>query len=112
LSPIVTTIDLRQASTATWGTDARRTSGSAMVLWTGNVVMNNALRYTGASNDRDPILQAIGGSVPTGILSGYVTTDVNLDGLTKYTGASNDRDPILLNIGGSAPTSIRLEQLP
>lgn len=112
LSPIVTTIDLRQASTATWGTDARRTSGSTMVLWTGNVVMNNALRYTGASNDRDPILQAIGGSVPTGILAGYVTTDVNLDGLTKYTGASNDRDPILLNIGGSAPTSIRLEQLP
>ena len=70
------------------------------------------LKYTGASNDRDPILVAVGGSVPTATTYGYRMEDVNMDGVTKYTGAGNDRDPILVNVGGSVPTSVRAEQLP
>jgi hypothetical protein len=30
-----------------------------------DVDLNGVVRYTGAANDRDPLLQNIGGSVPT-----------------------------------------------
>jgi hypothetical protein len=74
--------------------------------------VNGQLQYTGSGNDRDPILLAIGGSVPTNFITGYRIEDTNLDGVVKYTGSANDRDVILLNIGGTVPTSIRLQQLP
>jgi hypothetical protein len=76
------------------------------------VLRDATLRYVGTQNDRDPILQAIGGSVPTNITTGYRQEDVNLDGTVRYIGASNDRDPILQNIGGTVPTNVRLQQLP
>ena len=63
-------------------------------------------------NDRDPILVAVGGTVPTATVSGYLPTDVNMDGRVKYTGSVNDRDPILVNVGGTVPTNTRVEQLP
>ncbi len=106
------TLDLRSASTPTWGTNARKTVGNTMTAWSGNALLDNTLRYTGGNNDRDPILVAIGGSVPTSAVSGYYLQDVNMDGMVRYTGANNDRDPILVNIGGVVPTSIRTEQLP
>lgn len=106
-------IDFSAPATATYGTDARQTIGARMVLWAGNVANDNVLRYTGEGNDRDPILQAIGGSVPTNVSSiGYYSEDVNMDGVVRYVGESNDRDPILLNVGGSVPTNTRAEQLP
>ena len=83
-----------------------------MLLWTGNVLRDAQLKYTGANNDRDPVLVAVGGTLPTNTINGYHQSDVNLDGTVKYTGSGNDRDPILVNIGGSVPTSVRAEQLP
>ena len=94
------------------GTDARRVLGAAAVLWAGEVEPDGLVKYTGVSNDRDPILQAIGGTVPTNSISGYLRSDVNMDGTVKYTGGGNDRDPILQNVGGVVPTATRLEQLP
>ncbi|MBS1583296.1 MAG: hypothetical protein JST66_13940 [Bacteroidetes bacterium] len=77
-------------------------------LWSGDVSFNHQLKYTGAGNDRDPILQAIGGTVPTNVVNAvYHRADVNMDGRIKYTGAANDRDPILMNIGGVVPTAVR-----
>jgi hypothetical protein len=70
------------------------------------------VKYTGSMNDRDPILQSIGGAVPTNTITGYHTSDVNMDGTVKYTGTANDRDIILQNIGGMVPTNIRVEQVP
>ena len=83
-----------------------------MMLWMGNVVPDNAVKYTGQNNDRDRILVRIGGVVPTATAVGYYSEDSNLDGITKYTGIENDRDPILVNIGGVIPTNVRFEQLP
>ena len=83
-----------------------------MVLWAGNSRDDGFVKYTGANNDRDPILTRIGGVVPTNTATGYFTEDVNLNGEVKYTGGSNDRDPILNNIGGNVPTGSRVEQLP
>jgi hypothetical protein len=110
-----TVIDLRSAATATFGTDARKTVNGQQVMWAGNVFRDGSvsqLKYTGQNNDRDPILNAIGGATTTAITTGYMREDVNLSGQVKYTGSANDRDPILVNIGGTTPTAFRTEQLP
>ncbi len=112
LSGTATTVDFTVAATTTYGTEARKTIGSALVLWAGNCNADNTLAYTGAPNDRDPILVRIGGSVPTNTVIGYYLEDVNMDGVVSYTGTLNDRDPILVNIGGSVPTAVRQAQLP
>lgn len=116
LSGTATIVDFRSAATLTYGTNARTSNGATQLLWAGNSLMDavndSQLKYTGTSNDRDPILVAIGGTVPTNTVAGYFITDVNLDGTVKYTGTANDRDPILVNVGGTVPTATRLEQLP
>ncbi|MCC7502453.1 MAG: endonuclease/exonuclease/phosphatase family protein [Flavobacteriales bacterium] len=112
LGPVPSTIDLTLSSTTTYGTDATKSFGGLQMLWTGNAQRDSTLRYTGATNDRDPILLRIGGTLPTATAAGYLQEDVNLDGLAKYTGTYNDRDPILINIGGTVPTNTRVEQLP
>jgi hypothetical protein len=116
LSGTAANIDLRQAATPTWGTQARKDLGGGLWgLWGGNVFRDgnvSLLKYTGTGNDRDPILTAVGGTTPTAVVSGYMREDVNLSGQVKYTGSTNDRDPILVNIGSTTPTATRTEQLP
>ncbi len=106
-------VDFTLSSEPTHGSGARMTlANGKLALVSGNTVRDGMLIYTGADNDRDPILQAIGGVVPTNTATGYDVRDVNLDGVIKYAGAFNDRDQILLNIGGVIPTNTRSEQLP
>lgn len=106
-------IDFRSMGNATYGTQAMKNINGVSYLWEGDATGNGVLNYTGANNDRDPILQAVGGSTPNAVLSNvYSQRDVNMDGVVKYTGANNDRDPILVNIGGAIPTNTRLQQLP
>jgi hypothetical protein len=109
------TLDFTSPAFATYGTAARKQlfgSEGPMVLWSGDVSNDGLLQYTGAGNDRDRLLFAIGGSVPTNTVGGYRKEDLNLDAVTKYTGTDNDRDLILFNIGGSVPTAVRHQQLP
>lgn len=116
LGILAATVDFRVAGTATWGTNARKSvSGTfpAQVLWAGDVTFNGQIKYTGSGNDRDQILQAVGGTVPTNTVSGqYRQEDVDMNGTVKYTGAGNDRDIILQGVGGTVPTAVRNEQLP
>ncbi len=113
LTSVATEVDFSLSSTATFGSDAQKTIGQDNVLWAGDVNGDHALKYTGTNNDRDPILVAVGGTVPTSTVTGqYRLEDVNMDGTIKYTGTSNDRDPILVNIGGTVPTNVRTEQVP
>lgn len=112
LSSTTSVVDFTLPATVTFGTNAQQTVGAVKVLWSGNTVRDGQIKYTGVSNDRDPILSAIGGTIPTNTIAGYRLEDVNMDGTVKYTGVSNDRDPILSNIGGTVPTSVITEQLP
>lgn len=112
LSVSSTSIDFSNGSTPTYGTDAQLVVASTYVLWAGDVNFDGTLKYTGQDNDRDPILSAIGGVVPTNTITSYHSGDVNMDGTVKYTGQENDRDPILQNIGGVVPTNVRVEQVP
>ncbi len=82
------------------------------LLWAGDVTGDQEVKYTGVGNDRDLILIEIGGSVATNTSSGYLPTDLNLDGIVKYTGLHNDRDRILQVIGGTVATTVRSQPLP
>lgn len=104
--------DLTSASTPVYGNEGIKEMWAYRMLWAGDVSGDGTLRYTGQDNDRDLILTAIGGAVPTNVVAGYRPEDVNMDGLVKYIGEHNDRDPILQNVGGSVPTNTRQEQLP
>ncbi|MBK7239236.1 MAG: PKD domain-containing protein [Flavobacteriales bacterium] len=115
LSAVAATVDLTQSGTATFGSNARRSITGAfptLALWAGDVTFNGEILYTNSGNDRDQILTAIGGIVPTNTIAGYRAEDVNMDGSVVYTGQDNDRDIILTNIGGVVPTHSILEQLP
>ena len=113
IDPCRTPIDLRLSTTGTYGTNARKLVGSVQCLWAGDATGDGTVKYAGGGNDRDPILTAIGGAVPTATITGqYRAEDVNLDGQVKYAGSANDRDIILQNIGGSVPTATRTQQLP
>jgi PKD repeat protein len=108
-------VDFKASATPVHGTDARRPVAGpfpAMALWAGDVNFDGIIKYTGADNDRDPVLGTVGGAVPTATVNGYFGADVNMDGVVKYTGSDNDRDPILQSVGGSVPTAVRVEQVP
>ncbi|MCB9170694.1 MAG: leucine-rich repeat domain-containing protein [Flavobacteriales bacterium] len=83
-------------------------NGGRQTMWCGDATWNKQVAYTGAGNDRDPVLVAIGGLAPTQVVDGiYAQEDVNMDGIIKYAGAANDRDRILQTIGGAQPTAVR-----
>jgi hypothetical protein len=91
---------------------AQKTRDGLRMLWSGNVIRDNSVRYSGSGNDRDPILVAIGGLVPTAVVSNvYAPEDVRMDGNIKYAGSDNDRDRILQNLDGF-PIGQRFQQLP
>ena len=106
-------VDLRLTTTNTYGTNARVLKGSVQCLWAGDATGNGTVKYTGAGNDRDPILTAVGSTTPNNVLlNQYSRLDANLDGSVKYTGAANDRDIILTNVGSTTPNNSRTQQLP
>ncbi len=113
LSGTPVAVDLSNGSVALHGgANAAKLVDGRRVMYAGDVNRDNVLRYLGVANDRDPILVAVGGTIPTAIQNGYHVHDVNLDGQVKYTGTSNDREVILLNIGGIVPTNVVTGSIP
>ncbi len=113
MNPATTTVDFRNAATTTHGTDARVLKGSVYCLWGGDANGDGQVKYTGSSNDRDPILIAVGSTTPNSpVPNVYDRRDTNLDGVIKYTGTGNDRDIILNNVGSTTPNNTRTQQLP
>ena len=109
----VATVDFTDPGLATYGGGAQKvfTNGKSG-LWSGNSVNDGRLKYTGATNDRDPMLIAVGSGIPTHSVSGYFPEDLDMDGFVRYTGAQNDRDKLLISVGGNVPSAVREEQLP
>jgi subtilisin-like proprotein convertase family protein len=112
LSSAAVPVDFTTSATPTYGTQAQLQVGSTYIMWTGDANFNHKIAYTGAGNDRDPILTRIANISPSATVSGYFIEDTNMNGIVSYTGGANDRDVILVNIGGSSPNAIRNEQLP
>lgn len=112
LSYAPATIDFTSTGTATYGSQAQKTSFGVTLMWAGDVNFNGSMSYTGSNNDRDPILVAVGATTPNGSLIGYRKEDVNMDAVVRYTGTGNDRDLVLQNIGSTTPNAVRQQQLP
>lgn len=115
-TPIATNgqlVDLTSLATPLYGSQAAANDAAKRVLWLGDANHDGVIKYTGTTNDRDPILTAVGGTLPTSTLTGqYRREDVNMDGVVKYVGTNNDRDLILMIVGGTVPTAVRSAQLP
>jgi hypothetical protein len=94
------------------GAEAGQVQGSLRAMWPGDSNRDGVVRFTGQNNDRDPLLDLIGGVIPTSVSQGYHVEDLNMDGSVKYTGVGNDTDLVLQVIGGLVPTNVRIEQLP
>ncbi len=107
-----TTLDFTTGALGTYGTNAQKTVSTYRVNWAGNTVRNTNIKYTGSTNDRDPILVRVGSTTPNNVVTGYYVEDVNLNGNVQYTGSNNDRDPILVNVGSTTPNNSITEQLP
>jgi subtilisin-like proprotein convertase family protein len=112
LSNVPATINFSAPASATYGTDAQTTVGTVHALRTGDVSFNKTVSYTGAGNDRDPILVRVGSTTPNNTVNGYYIEDTNLNGIVSYTGGANDRDVILVNVGSTTPNNTRAEQMP
>jgi hypothetical protein len=112
LTNVPVTINFSAPATATFGTDAQTTVGTVKALRTGDVSFNRTLSYTGAGNDRDPILVRVGSTTPNNTVNGYYIEDTNMNGIVSYTGGANDRDVILVNVGSTTPNNTRVEQIP
>ncbi len=111
--PANTTIDFRSQSFAAFGSNPRVLKSANFCLWAGDATGNGVLKYTGTTNDRDPILIAVGSTTPNNVLANqYSRLDTNMDGSVKYTGSGNDRDIILTNVGSTTPNNTRTQQLP
>jgi hypothetical protein len=59
--------DLADATYDLFGTAATNQVDNIRMLWAGDVNGDGVIKYTGAGKDRDPILQNIGGVVPTNV---------------------------------------------
>lgn len=105
-------VDLSSPQQSCYGLGARALGTQHLLLWAGNALPDDRLKYVGSDNDRDAVLVELGSTIPTAVVGGYLQADLTLDGRVKYTGAANDRDLILSNIGGVTPTFVRIEQLP
>ena len=113
LSSSSTIIDFRSPAISVYGTDAMRPIDATRALWSGEATLDDLIKYTGAGNDRDPMLTAVGGTTPNNVVNNvYDRRDTNLDGEIKYTGSANDRDVILINVGSTTPNHTRTQQLP
>jgi hypothetical protein len=105
--------DFRATATQVYGTNARKLVGAAQELWAGDADFNGTVKYTGSSNDRDPVLVSVGSATPNNVVSAvYSGRDLNMDGSILYTGTNNDRDIILVNVGSTTPNNVLQHQLP
>jgi len=69
------------------------------MLWGGNGNANTTLRYAGAANDENALLNTapLSGSKAT-VAAGYYLTDYNMNGNVRYAGALNDENMLLNTI--------------
>lgn len=100
-------LDFTDAHTATFGTNAQTAFGmpiGILGLWSGNTNSGNEIKFSGANNDSNTIKDFIladpanGFNSVTFSSSGYLNSDLNLDGIIKFSGSGNDSNIIKDNV--------------
>jgi hypothetical protein len=92
----------------------RKALGSGLMgLWSADANRNKNAKYSGLMNDKDEILNALGGAGNiNGTIWGYRSEDVNMDGKVRYNGNDNDRAVLLDNIGVLTPNKVLSQHTP
>lgn len=97
-------VDFTASTTAVKGEEARFMSGTLALMWAGDINANNTLTANGPGNDVTSLLSGVIGSTDNvqgntnHILSGYLATDLTMDGKTLFTGPGNDTSLLVGNI--------------
>lgn len=104
LSTTGTLVDFTLPATATRGANSRLSSGTVALMWAGDVNNTEQVIGSGPNNDLSDVLGAIL-LEPTNTLmntnfklSGYRTSDIDMNGLTIFAGPGNDNNMVLGNI--------------
>jgi len=92
-------------------TPAKSYSG-VQVLWSGDARSDKNTKYNGLTNDKQFVLDALGGVANNVIPANYRPEDVNMDGVIKYNNTNADRLTILGTVGVSTPNNIYNQHTP
>jgi hypothetical protein len=83
------------------------------VLWAGNANVNTRVSFNGGGNDKDKVLNSLGGNpTNTTVSNVYNESDVNMNRNVRFLGGGNDKDFILNNVLNLTATNIRNQALP
>jgi hypothetical protein len=111
-------IDLRQlpsnilyGDTSAYTRENHPTLGVVNLMWGGNAFLDNIVRYTLRNNDRAAILVDLS-SDESSSRTGYLNTDLNMNGVVNYTLRENDRGFLLSKVLQSDESKSRKEQKP
>jgi len=88
----------------------RKTLGTVSLLWAGDANANKNVKYNGLTNDKEPILNAVGVATPNNTVYGYRLEDVNMDGMVRYNNLDNDKNYILNSTVGVSTPNIVISQ--
>lgn len=90
------------ASYPVYGRCVIRTASGLVTMISGDINRDNALKYSGPSNDRSFVQSKIGSILPsatlTSTVNGYFIEDLNMNGVLKYSGPQNDPSLIQQNL--------------
>ena len=92
----------------------RRSEGGVYTLWAGDASYNKNTKYNGLQNDKQAVLNALGGVANINGVAGptYRVEDVNMDTRIRYNGLDNDRLVILYTLGVQTPNNILNQHTP
>jgi hypothetical protein len=93
---------------------ARRMEGGVYTLWPADANNNKNIKYNGLSNDKDLVLNAVGGVafLNTTVPNIYRIEDLNMDGKIRFNNTDNDRSVILNTLGAQTPNNIFNQHTP
>ena len=122
LSPIVSEVDFTDPSTPTYGNYGQIEANGVNYLWGGDFNANDRVVYQGPGNDINYLFSDIIGDqvdryldpgsalynsnyhvIANWIRTGYMRSDINIDGKCIYQGPGNDRQLMLFNTTLSHP---------
>ena len=122
LSPIVTEVDFTDPATPTYGDHGQIEINGMTYLWGGDFNANDRVVYQGPGNDINYLFSDIIGDqvdrfldpasptynsdydvIANWIRTGYMRSDINVDGMCIYQGPGNDRQLMLFNTTLSHP---------
>jgi hypothetical protein len=82
------------------------------MMWGGNASGNSNVIYNSPGNDRQVLLNTLGGSTSVPVLNVYDRSDMNMNRTVSYNGPGSDRAFLLTNVLGGATGTPRTQVLP